>query len=224
MSKPPHFLQLRCCDILAAQIPTKTVENINAPPAGVMAGQSGSPVGLEILYEPKEAVTATYELSLPRPMSVLRSHLLTTLLPELSLSTASMDIESKLGPHQQPMARIFFWPRDALPRDRPTCRVVTFGYDVGPVSANRLDQSIFRIVGDELLTTISRLGENMKLGLLIFIAHNLGGLVVKEASSRFTRCTTAGRLTGTRLLSEVLLLSGSISMRTQPPFCFSVSS
>ncbi|KAK4197919.1 hypothetical protein QBC40DRAFT_284648 [Triangularia verruculosa] len=81
--------------------------------------------------------------------------------------------------------REIYWPRDLLPLTVPSARVMTFGYDTrvhhafaGPRSQNTVpDHSL------ELLNCLSdvRVSEKEVARPLLFIAHSLGGIVVKEA-------------------------------------------
>ncbi|KAI4610533.1 uncharacterized protein J4E87_010787 [Alternaria ethzedia] len=76
-----------------------------------------------------------------------------------------------------------FWPRDFLLEDFPKARVFTYGYDSsvshffsGP--ANR-DNILDR--GRDLLERLAPQREKVRGRRIIFIAHSLGGLVVKSA-------------------------------------------
>lgn len=76
-----------------------------------------------------------------------------------------------------------YWPRDLVPRTVPNARVLTYGYDtrighwLGPaVSKN----TIYDIARNFLVSLeAERLAEPSRP--LLFIAHSLGGIVVKEA-------------------------------------------
>ena len=77
-----------------------------------------------------------------------------------------------------------FWPRDFLLEDFPKARVFTYGYDSsvshffsGP--ANR-DNILDR--GRDLLERLAPQREKVRGRRIIFIAHSLGGLVVKSVS------------------------------------------
>lgn len=77
------------------------------------------------------------------------------------------------------------WIRDALPRAFPTIRAILFGYDTQLVGSNS-----FQTIAD----LASFLAENLKASgfaspspaakPLIFLAHSLGGVVLKEALDR----------------------------------------
>jgi hypothetical protein len=78
-----------------------------------------------------------------------------------------------------------FWPEDLLPADRKDVRILTYGYDSrvthyfkGPANKLNLSQH-----GEALLNRVA--GERQRSGCagrpIIFVAHSLGGLLVKEA-------------------------------------------
>ncbi|KAK0747113.1 hypothetical protein B0T18DRAFT_466791, partial [Schizothecium vesticola] len=78
-----------------------------------------------------------------------------------------------------------FWPRDLLPFDLPNVRVLTFGYDanIATISSRRANNSIFTTAQD-LVVRLAATRESLDgLTPLIFVAHSLGGIVVKEVSS-----------------------------------------
>ncbi|KAJ2997857.1 hypothetical protein NUW58_g514 [Xylaria curta] len=75
------------------------------------------------------------------------------------------------------------WLRDLLPKDLPGVRVLTWGYDVnthssGRVSCQYLYDHALELVSD--LTRKRKLTESVERPI-IFVAHSLGGLVVKSA-------------------------------------------
>ncbi|KAI0169277.1 hypothetical protein GGR52DRAFT_581448 [Hypoxylon sp. FL1284] len=77
-----------------------------------------------------------------------------------------------------------YWPRDLVPRVIPDARVLTFGYDThirhsiygSPPSQNRLLEH-----GGDFLCALEDCRRSNPSHPLLFIAHSLGGLVVKEA-------------------------------------------
>lgn len=79
-----------------------------------------------------------------------------------------------------------FWPRDLLPRAFPQARIATWGYDVQieGVSTATSQASLFHH-SENLLSDLVMLRKSdaAKLKPLIFIAHSLGGIVVKDALS-----------------------------------------
>ena len=80
--------------------------------------------------------------------------------------------------------REVFWPQDLLPKELPKARIVTWGYDVQ--IENLLSKTSKSSIFQHALTLLSDLTSLRSLPLdrtkpLIFIAHSLGGIVVKDA-------------------------------------------
>ena len=77
-----------------------------------------------------------------------------------------------------------FWPRDLLPRVFPNSRIMTWGYDVtiNHLISSSSKSSIYHhsetLLGD---LASKRIDESEKETPIIFIAHSLGGIIVKDA-------------------------------------------
>jgi hypothetical protein len=87
-------------------------------------------------------------------------------------------VETALGP-TAPNASVF-WPADLLPEVCENARILTFGYDTkvtkytsGPTNMNSILSH-----GKDLLFSLGR--QVVPGRPLIFIAHSLGGILVKE--------------------------------------------
>jgi hypothetical protein len=77
-----------------------------------------------------------------------------------------------------------FWPKDFLANDVENLRIISFGYDadVSTFLSRTSDRSIFSVAQD-LIVRLELLRESTGLGNspIIFLAHSLGGIVVKDA-------------------------------------------
>ncbi|KAK4650756.1 hypothetical protein QC762_0113320 [Podospora pseudocomata] len=91
-------------------------------------------------------------------------------------------------PHEQkkstPSSASVYWPQDLLPKNLPHARVATFGYDtnirhrhVGPM----LNKSTIYDMAKDFLYRLEALRRSNSSRPLLFIAHSLGGIMVKEA-------------------------------------------
>lgn len=78
-----------------------------------------------------------------------------------------------------------YWPEDLLAKDFPTARILTYGYDSavshffnGPSSQNGLSDH-----GRNFLSALAIARRKCRGRKIIFVAHSLGGLVLKEVCS-----------------------------------------
>lgn len=76
-------------------------------------------------------------------------------------------------------AEVTYWPQDLLPQDIPNARILTYGYDADVIgglfkgaSKNNITQH-----GRDLMLKLEREVEDEPI---IFVAHSLGGILVKE--------------------------------------------
>ena len=79
-----------------------------------------------------------------------------------------------------------FWPQDLLPKAIPKARIVTWGYDVQVEQMlSSASQAIIFHHAQALLSDLVMIRPSIsdKQKPLIFIAHSLGGIVVKDALS-----------------------------------------
>ena len=74
------------------------------------------------------------------------------------------------------------WPKDLLPQDFPDARILSFGYTAvaggdtedKPLSISDLSKRLLRVL------SINRKQEKATTRPLIFMAHNIGGIIVKS--------------------------------------------
>lgn len=103
----------------------------------------------------------------------------------------------KLGPFSRPSRTTpattqVYWPRDLLPRTIPKARVLTYGYDtrmshrLGVASSQ---STVYDHSGGFLVELASKRTEQPQRAL-IFVAHSLGGIIVKEMLRRSKNCET----------------------------------
>ncbi|KAH8886585.1 hypothetical protein GQ53DRAFT_844831 [Thozetella sp. PMI_491] len=73
-----------------------------------------------------------------------------------------------------------FWPQDLLPSDCPSARILTWGYDTKVTKlGGSINKNSVYSHGKDLLFGMRRLVEQPQRPI-IFVAHSLGGIVVKE--------------------------------------------
>jgi hypothetical protein len=79
-----------------------------------------------------------------------------------------------------------FWPEDLLPQDLPSARILTYGYDthVRHRLQTPINQSTILGLGQDLLHSLEPLRRGCTSRPIIFVAHSLGGILVKEALRR----------------------------------------
>lgn len=85
-----------------------------------------------------------------------------------------------------------FWPKDLLPQAAPNARILTYGYDtkirhwIGPPK----NQNSVRDIAWNFLVQLEATRRDDPSRPLLFIAHSLGGIVVKELLRRASACHT----------------------------------
>ncbi|PTB58259.1 hypothetical protein M431DRAFT_492487 [Trichoderma harzianum CBS 226.95] len=91
-------------------------------------------------------------------------------------TTLPEENDSRLGP--------VFWPADLLPDKCPDSRILTFGYDskVTKYRAGAINHNSILSHSKDLLFSLHR--ERHLKHPLVFVAHSLGGIVVKEMLAR----------------------------------------
>ncbi|KAL6805248.1 hypothetical protein J3E68DRAFT_441739 [Trichoderma sp. SZMC 28012] len=95
-------------------------------------------------------------------------------------STTTLPEEN--GSHREPV----FWPADLLPTECPSSRILTFGYDskITKYRAGAINQNSILSHSKDLLFSLHRERHRHPNRPLVFVAHSLGGIVVKEMLAR----------------------------------------
>lgn len=104
-----------------------------------------------------------------------------------------------------------FWPRDILPGDVPNTRIFTYGYNSrvsryfsGPTNQSNISQH-----GLALLNCISDERHDYSDRPLIFVAHSLGGLLVKQALIESFKYQLAGQDRNLHHVCKALIFFGT---------------
>ena len=85
--------------------------------------------------------------------------------------------------HNDPL--VIFWPKDLLAVDFPRARIMTFGYNTGITQNYRaVNQGNLFSHAKNLLYDVEAKRRRAPSRDLIFIAHSLGGILVKEVLRR----------------------------------------
>ena len=84
-----------------------------------------------------------------------------------------------------------FWPLELLPKSVPNARLFTYGYDSHPI---RFGQSANRMFitqhAEDLLSKVTRERTECSNRPLMFVAHSLGGIIVKGAIAESLKMDT----------------------------------
>lgn len=121
----------------------------------------------------------------PDPSNI--SSLFDRLLPSRKRKAIVLDDKSSVQASDQAETggADIFWPKDLLPKDLPNCRICTWGYNVD-LNLIRRDTSTATVFqhAKNLLSDLAdaRMSKAEKTRPLIFVAHSLGGIVVKDVS------------------------------------------
>ncbi|KAI1116549.1 hypothetical protein F5Y14DRAFT_407127 [Nemania sp. NC0429] len=107
----------------------------------------------------------------------------------------------------------FMWLRDALPRAMPMCRAILYGYDSALLNSNSF-QSIVDLASsfiDQIQASGWHLTGSKRL---VFLAHSLGGIVLKEAFSMMANGDHQEHLILSRFLGGISFGVPSFGMKT----------
>lgn len=100
--------------------------------------------------------------------------------PRASSSSSAAELQ---GPDQVEKSLEIFWPQDLLPHAIPDCRIASWGYNVD-LRVTRGSTSTATVF-DHARTLLSdlagmRVTEDERKQPIIFVAHSLGGIAVKD--------------------------------------------
>ena len=81
-----------------------------------------------------------------------------------------------------------FWPEKLLPRDIPNARIITYGYNAGVIGGllKGPDMSNVSQHANDLMISLKSELRNMKP--IIFVAHSLGGIIIKDVTNHTHLC------------------------------------
>ena len=85
-------------------------------------------------------------------------------------------------------SRSIFWPEKLLPKDIPNAKIFTYGYNAGVIGGllKGPDMNNVSQHANDLLIDLKSELRNKKP--IIFVAHSLGGIVVKDVIIRTLQC------------------------------------
>jgi hypothetical protein len=100
-------------------------------------------------------------------------------------SDKEVEVDTANDKEEETQGNAVFWPKDLLSEDFPRARVMTFGYDTSITKGYRPAHqgNIFSHARDLLYTLEQKRRKSAKRDL-VFIAHSLGGILVKEVLRR----------------------------------------
>ncbi|KAL2044714.1 hypothetical protein N7G274_002488 [Stereocaulon virgatum] len=157
-------------------------------------------IGITVLYEPEDEGSHEVDIVLVHGLFGHPKNTWTYDLPRGWLGgrssntpyTTDMNDESEERAHKKPRtshketSREVFWPQDLLPQTFPQARILAWGYDVQveELLSSSSQASIFHHAETLLSDLVARRNSvSDKEKPIIFIAHSLGGIVVKDALS-----------------------------------------
>ena len=110
-------------------------------------------------------------------------------------------LASKTGEDASSDSESIFWPEKLLPRDIPNARIFTYGYNTGVIGGLLKGPDMSNVsqhANDLMICLKSELRDKKPI---IFVAHSLGGIIVKDVANHKLLC----RLYANRLLDITTL-------------------
>lgn len=74
------------------------------------------------------------------------------------------------------------WPRDLLGREFPHARILTWGYNLPKLDDSNFDDYLEGPIADTLMADLAKFGR-LSDRQIVFVAHGLGGMILKDALS-----------------------------------------
>jgi hypothetical protein len=92
------------------------------------------------------------------------------------------------------------WPKSLLPKDLPTARIITYGYDADVLRLTKpAGQNTIREHAKTLINDLSGIRTDAVGRPIIFVVHSLGGLLIQDA---LLICTNPNNKAQTDILSS----------------------
>ena len=87
--------------------------------------------------------------------------------------------------------KLVFWPEKLLPRDIPNARIFTYGYNAGILGGllKGPDMNNVSQHANDLMISLKSELRNKKP--IIFVAHSLGGIIVKDVPNHILLCCSS---------------------------------
>ncbi|KAF2496698.1 hypothetical protein BU16DRAFT_560021 [Lophium mytilinum] len=130
----------------------------------------------------------------------------------VTVPSDDQEIERKEREHRKAVSTTVFWPKDLLPKVCNNARILTWGYDAqvtkGWWSAGANKNTVYQH-GESLVNDLPRHRDLERP--IIWIAHSLGGIVVKEA---LTLSDAADKVDERRLKNIVISTAAVVFMGT----------
>jgi Putative serine esterase (DUF676) len=127
---------------------------------------------------PQRTWTYTWDVTSRRPVPEIE--------PSEVNTTCCMFRKKPPAGDEKRLKSSIFWPRDLLPKDRNDVRLMTYGYDsdITKFFGGAANKTNISEHGRSFLNALSSERSTCPSRPLIFVAHSLGGLIVKEALRR----------------------------------------